>query len=313
MAFTNSRRGVAVAVALPPWSKSAFPKVDALLENEETRGSIKTAIRWSDGHTRSLTDALFLAMFPEQAERCAAFYAGTGPSLADVSSDDELLAYEARLVAAITYVRDHPNAADEPVVDWDAIRRNSDPVRRTAVQNDVVALLRKHGVSTETWGTGSAKTLGHLVSEVIEGETTLVEDEAGNLVRVVSILYVNVLFAAPNRTLRLREDRQVFADGRERRRTLEGSLAEKLKAGEEADDRAVSRALQEELGTSRVLKIADCGITLVEQDSPSFPGLRMRATHRHFDAMLHDASYRAEGYVERQHDKSTYFVWEVEP
>ena len=177
-------------------------------------------------------------------------------------------------------------------------------------KQELVSLLKNHGVPVERFGTSTFKTIEHLVREIEAGESVLSEQD-GRLLRSTSILYITVECWIGDQSFRLREDRQIFTDGRLRRRPfLHGSVAEKLKAGESPDQKAVIRALQEELGIDRVRSAQQAGITVLEEDSPSYPGLRARFTNHLWRVTLHPEDFQPEGYTEVQPDKTTYFVWD---
>ncbi|MCX6721553.1 MAG: NUDIX domain-containing protein [Candidatus Staskawiczbacteria bacterium] len=179
------------------------------------------------------------------------------------------------------------------------------------VKNEVVALLAQYNIPTEKWGTGSAKTLDHLVKEVVDGETVLEVDESGELVRKISVAFVDVYYddATTGKKLILVEEKQVFKDGRERRREPKASLAEKIKPGETPDQDAVRRAIQEELGISGPIPAAEKRREENTKETGSYPGLKMDAMEYYFDVELNSEQYNPEGYVEHQEDKDTYFKW----
>ena len=171
------------------------------------------------------------------------------------------------------------------------------------------AILTKHNIPVDRWGMGSAKTYGHLKKEVEEGETVLEESPTG-LRRLTTVLYVDVLHTtAEGKTLRLYEDHQRFTDGRVRRRSLKGSIAEKLKRGEAPTRGAVLRALHEELGVKAVSSAEHRETREVEEESASYPGLWAVFTEHLWQVTLPDAEYRPEGYEEVQPDKTTRFLW----
>lgn len=180
-----------------------------------------------------------------------------------------------------------------------------------AVKMELVNKLNEYKVPYENWGTGAAKTLDHLVKEVLKGESILEENEKGELVRKLAVLWVNVFHKTPNgETYRLKEEKQIFKDGRERRRELEGSIAEKLQAGEQPDDSSITRALKEELDINSTVSSEAKGEDVTKSDSPSFPGLGMEMKNHHFDVEIDDKEFKPGGYTENQPDKDTYFVWE---
>jgi predicted RNA binding protein YcfA (HicA-like mRNA interferase family) len=176
---------------------------------------------------------------------------------------------------------------------------------------EVEALLLEYGVPLDTWGQGNAKGLWHLVKEVEEGETALVE-EGGQIFRTVSVCNAEVYYTAPNgQTYRLREDRQEFHDGRVRRRDLGGAVSEKFKAGEDPSE-AIARGVEEELGLGEdgIAHISALGEEHKQGESMSYPGLPTMYIVYRFDVRLSDSGFNPAGYVEHQDDKSTYFVWE---
>lgn len=175
------------------------------------------------------------------------------------------------------------------------------------------SFLRKRGVPVDTWGHGTAKTLDHLLHELDAGESTLTATD-GVLTRSAAGCLVNVYYFDGTNAWLLREDRQVFTDGREKKRPdLAGSVGEKLKPGEDPS-RGVERALCEELGILEALPLIERpGSTKGPKPSVSFPGITTVYTNHCFDVILPTRHFRPKGYVERQDDKTTYFVWDQIP
>lgn len=168
-------------------------------------------------------------------------------------------------------------------------------------------LLTGNGVDISTWGKGSAKTLSHLLQELIKSECTIYVRE-GRVVRVVHALSINVLFKDEI----LKEGYQKFKDGRIRRRKMDCSVAEKLNSDEINDaDNSVSRAMAEEL---QIYDIKNSQIKKGERiirsrESDSYPGTLMDITLYKYDVILKEHQYSPNGYVEHQEDKDTFFVW----
>lgn len=177
-------------------------------------------------------------------------------------------------------------------------------------QAELEVLLTTYGVDFSEWGTGSAKTLQHLLDEIANGEAELVE-ESGVLIRRIRALDITVTYNDPEgRQFTLVEDRQEFTDGRVRRRTV-GGVKEKLSKYEFADSRSVMRALHEELGIT--LHLPDGlvpRIQLKDREPSSYPGLQSRYMIYFFEVNLPDECFNPGGYAEHQPDKSTYFVWQ---
>lgn len=169
--------------------------------------------------------------------------------------------------------------------------------------------LADAGIDVSAWGTGQAKTLAHLLKEIESGETILVVGESGELLRKVVVGGADIYYQSPTgEKYRLKEDRQVFNDGRTRRRDLGQAVSEKMKPGEEPQA-AMIRGIQE-LGISGDIALVVDGVDEQKIDSPSYPGLKSQYIRHKFRATLSDDQFKPEGYVEKQADKSTYFVWE---
>lgn len=215
---------------------------------------------------------------------------------------DEVGATPAELAAAINYVRETIEEREGRAVArrWANARRQ-----------ELDAVLHSWGVSMKRWGAAGAKSSADLLAELREGESELVVDELG-LARSVRAVWVDVFATdSDGRRRRLVEARQVKADGSPfRQRTLPASIGEKAKRGEHPRDAAL-RGLAEELGirlAAESLRDAEPGAF---SGGSSYPGLRTRYEHFWFTVELPPDQYRAEGYVEHQDTKTTYFEWET--
>ena len=174
---------------------------------------------------------------------------------------------------------------------------------------EVRELLLAHDIPLDTWGTGTAKTFDHLMYELRAQESRLemIDDV---LVRVAEGSAIYVYYEDAGRPLILREDRQVYKDGRVRRRAdIDTSVAEKRLPGEDPLETAY-RALREELAIAERLPLVwqrkyDKGVV----PSDSFPGMMSQYLVNLFELFLPERHYRPEGYVEHQADKSSYFIW----
>jgi len=167
-----------------------------------------------------------------------------------------------------------------------------------------IELLTRHGIDVALYGTGKAKTIAHLVKEVNEGECTLISSDKG-LVRELNVVSAMVYYE----TLVLKETKQVFADGREKVRTKDSSVSEKLQPGEDPWE-GLKRGITEELAIQGELDIVQLDTEVVERESDSFPGLLGRYNLYKFNVYLTPEQYQPEGYMEIQSDKVTYFGWE---
>lgn len=177
---------------------------------------------------------------------------------------------------------------------------------------DFVQMLKDHGINTELYGTGTFKTIGHLYQEIHEGETELTE-EGGQLIRKVQFVGARILYKKDGEWIRLYEEKQIFRDGRERRRTnMPYSAAEKFKTGEDPKE-VIVRGMKEELN----LEISTNQFTFYNKvkmgEDGDYPGINSFHTGYEFLVILNDEQYTPEGYIERQKDKDVYFTWRPIP
>lgn len=170
-------------------------------------------------------------------------------------------------------------------------------------------ILASHHIDVSTWGQSATKTPTDLFGEINAGETVLAENR-GQLVRNVSVANVTVYYRDGDKKLRLIEEKQIFANGESRYRTMESSVSEKLKAGESPKN-AAKRGVKEELGIEGDLSLKAKGKSERQQVSPSYPGVASKYTTFRFEAWLNNDQYRPDGYVEDDGKKRTYFVWKV--
>lgn len=143
--------------------------------------------------------------------------------------------------------------------------------------------------------------------EIQQGETLLAEKK-GKLLRKVQVASINVYYKDGDRKYKLIEDHQEFADGRTRKRSMEGSVSEKMKPGENPKV-AATRGIREELGIQGDIKIKGAGKSEKEITSPSYPGLSSKYVTHKFETILTPDQYSAEGYIEDDGKKKTFFVW----
>ncbi len=173
---------------------------------------------------------------------------------------------------------------------------------------DFVNMLTDHGIDTDLYGTGTFKTIGHLYHEMEEGETELTDDN-GQLVRRVQFVGARILYKKDGEWFRLYEEKQIFKDGRERRRTnMPYSAAEKFKSGEDPKE-VIVRGMKEEL---------DLDITTDQfvfynkkeiENNDDYPGIKSFHIGYEFLVILNESQFKEEGYIERQSDKDVYFTW----
>lgn len=151
--------------------------------------------------------------------------------------------------------------------------------------------LESAGIDISQWGTRQAKTLAHLQREIESGETILVSGKEGKLLRKVVVGSADVYYVSPGgKKYRLKEDRQVFKDGRERRRDLGQAVSEKMKPDENPRDTMI-RGLKEELGIGGNITITERGADEELLTSPSYPGLQSQYIRHKFEVILSDEQF----------------------
>lgn len=134
-------------------------------------------------------------------------------------------------------------------------------------------LLEANNIDISLYGKGEAKTLQQLFNEIQNKETTLLT-ENDTLKRQVRVLLIE-LQREDGKILR--EVRQYWHPTPEREaytRERNCLIAEKLYNGEDADSKAINRALSEELGLPG-LTLTGCLLEqkVEERYSQSYPGL----------------------------------------
>ncbi len=172
-----------------------------------------------------------------------------------------------------------------------------------------VKQLQGAGIDITNWGKGGTKTVEQLHKEIQDEETILVQGERGELLRKVIVGGGDIYYTSPEgKKYRLIEEKQVFANGSERRRNLGHAVSEKLKHGEDIKE-AMIRGISEELGISGDISLEEVKTHEEILSSPSYPGLRSQYILPEFKILLTQEQFKPEGYIETQSDKSTYFIW----
>ncbi len=169
--------------------------------------------------------------------------------------------------------------------------------------------LLSAGVDCYSWGQGATKTVEQLFNELCSGESDLGIDD-GSLVRILSVVTVNIFFKDGEKTLKLFEKEQVFANGSKRVRNLDTSLSEKMQFQETKEETLV-RMMKEELS----LIVEPTRFSLIKQNrqtrrlSKSYPGLDTLYLFNDYELLLNKEEFNPHGYTEEQSDKKTYFCW----
>jgi len=172
-----------------------------------------------------------------------------------------------------------------------------------------ISLLNFNGIEIERWGKGKAKTINHLINEINEGTCVLQEDDNSLLVRCLRVATAKIYFEINETKYILKEEKQVFKDGRIRKRTNDSSLSEKINPDENPKD-AIIRGIKEELGIQNEVIITTYETTSEEMYSDSFPTLLSKYEIYSFNVHLTEEQFNIDGYIEEQEDKTTYFIWD---
>lgn len=176
--------------------------------------------------------------------------------------------------------------------------------------DQLIYVLHEGNIPIDEYGTGAAKTVEHLLNEIHEEESIISVDSKGTVHRTLRVVWIDVLCTLSNgQTYRLKEDRQEFKDGRTRKRVLQSSLGEKLKATEDANT-TVYRAAQEELGIQSLEKVEHIDDEEETYVSGTYPGIQSTYAIHKYVAVIHESDFKPEGYVEHQSDKSNYYIWQ---
>lgn len=178
----------------------------------------------------------------------------------------------------------------------------------TSLEN-LEATLKMFNISTDQW----VKTTKALYKE-IEEEDCFLEINDNQIIRRVEVIRVKCFYKdEQGECFQLKEDRQVFTDGKSRERNFD-FVAEKMKACENPEQGAF-RALEEELQIPRsrikVTSLPDEN-ECVTMDSPSYKGLTSIYKTHYFSTQIPEDQYKPT-YSEFEGGKTTYFSWKHIP
>ena len=147
---------------------------------------------------------------------------------------------------------------------------------------ELAVILSHHGIETSGYGQGKAKTLGHLLKEIQNGESSL-QSMNSQLSRVTNVVSIRLLFSGHV----LVQRSQKLEDGRVRSK---GSLVAEKMLPDESREAAVRRGLQEELGLEAqnfTIESRTWLTSVLTQESPSFPGLASKYYVSQVDVTIH--------------------------
>jgi len=189
--------------------------------------------------------------------------------------------------------------------------KNISEIPKSIELNELISILSDAKIPLESWGKGKAKTIDHLMSEIENGEAKLIINELGKIERHINVATVIVTHTDKDGVIySLREEKQIFKDGRVRERNFPTSVSEKFKENESPEE-AGRRALSEELDIHQIEEFTQLAPCSNVEESQSYPGLSTYHNKYPFTAKIGVEEFSQNGYIEEQSDKTNYFVWDI--
>lgn len=173
--------------------------------------------------------------------------------------------------------------------------------------HDLNHLLITNNIDLEHWGYGETKTINHLFDEIKNNECTLIERH-DQLFRYINVATMSFVYNDIENFLFLREQKQIFSDLRERNRIMISSVSEKMYIGENPID-AIKRGIYEELGF-KYDEVGNYTERYHKRSSLSYPGVYTYYHFYDFSSYMPEKHFDRNGYIEKQIDKHTYWVWQ---
>ncbi len=177
--------------------------------------------------------------------------------------------------------------------------------------------LMRANVPLCEWGQGQCKTMLHLIEEINAGESVmrLQMSPSGilRMYRYTRVILLKIFYHDPAslRKFRLVQKESGTAGNEYWEREHDASVSEKLKRNEAPDEKAVNRAIFEELNINDAKHyiIAEAKL-LIEWKTKSYRGIITQSEVFPYTVLLTPEQYKAEGYIETQPDGTvTHFIW----
>ncbi len=171
--------------------------------------------------------------------------------------------------------------------------------------------LTKHRIHYHDWIAGRTRTTLDLWREVEAGESVLSLKKG---IRTIRTVVLEVYCIAPDKhRYRLYEASTQYGNGRPRVRRHQTGVSEHLKQGETANEKAVLRALREELSINRFLSCTwlrkePFSHRGVYNSGLRYKGFETRNMLHFFEVELYPEDFKPE-YIEVQGDRITTFAW----
>lgn len=175
----------------------------------------------------------------------------------------------------------------------------------------LISILEIAKIPYHEWGNGDARTVDDFLNEIKSGESVVTLSSDQKLQRQIDVAMVKVVYITNDyKKYELREDRQVYNDGRIKKRKLPTSISIKIKP-DEAPEEAGVRALKEELGIDELTEISEFNSSRETIPSTSYPGVITYCNSYPFFTPIDSSSFKPDGYTKTQDNKTTYYVWEM--
>ena len=190
----------------------------------------------------------------------------------------------------------------------DVVKPN--PISSPLSESALASLLQTYGINCSNWGEHATKSVDDLFCEISSGESRLLV-VGRKLLREVRVVNIDVIAEdSAGRLCRLREVRQVFADGSERTRNTGTSVAEKV-LGEESLEAAARRGLLQEIGLKDAVELRTLAPVERKRSSDSYPDLQSKYSIYPGFVRLNSKQRDSIALEERQQGKTTYFEWQL--
>lgn len=175
----------------------------------------------------------------------------------------------------------------------------------------LISILEIAKIPYHEWGIGDARTVNDFLNEIKSGESVVTLSSDQKLQRQIDVALIEVVHVTKDyKVYGLCEDRQVFNDGRVKKRKLPASISIKIMP-DEAPEEAGVRALKEELGIDELTEISEFNSRRETIPSTSYPGVTTYCNSYPFFTPIDSNSFNPDGYIKTQDDKTTYYVWEI--
>uniref|UniRef100_A0A7S2FVZ8 Protein kinase domain-containing protein n=1 Tax=Alexandrium andersonii TaxID=327968 RepID=A0A7S2FVZ8_9DINO len=144
-------------------------------------------------------------------------------------------------------------------------------------KQDIWTMLKDHGVKTEFWGKGEAKSVETFVEEIQTGSARIMLDATKHktIVRVVDVVLLRIACKTKEGTKYLVKTKEQYPDGRVKENV--NQLAGTKKEPHENSMQTALRIVKDRLNlkdSHLKFEFATCEYFEEEEDSPSYPGVR---------------------------------------